>query len=84
MCALPCRGTTDKSAARVRNQERRTSSSGDPLFQAALLRHAGLCCSGEKIFLATGETAMVIRKNKTFKTRRKERAEVLYQHRRER
>jgi len=47
---------------RVRNQERRTSSSGVPLFQAALLRQAGLFGSGEKIFRATYETAMVIRK----------------------
>jgi hypothetical protein len=63
----------------LENQERRTSSSGDPLFEAALLRQAGLYCSGEKIFLATCETAMVIRK-KHLKTKRKKSAEVVYQH----
>jgi hypothetical protein len=47
---------------RVRNQERRTSTSGGPVFQAALLWQVGLYSSGVKIFLATSETAMVIRK----------------------
>ena len=45
---------------RVRNQESWTSRSGDPRIQAALLRQAGLYCSGQKIYLATRGTAMMI------------------------
>ena len=44
---------------RVRNQERRTSRSGDPRIQAALLRQAALYCSGQKTSLATRGTAMI-------------------------
>ena len=47
---------------RVRNQEGRTSRSGDPRIQAALLRQAALYCSGQKTSLATRGTAMMIRK----------------------
>jgi len=47
---------------RVRNQERRTSRSGDSRIQAALLRQAGLYCSGQKTSLATRGTAMMNRK----------------------
>ena len=61
-CTLPCRGTTDASA--VEGEKPRTSRSGDPRIQAALLRQAGLYCSGQKTSLATRGTAMMIRKQK--------------------
>ena len=58
---------------RVRNQERRTSRSGDPRIQAALLREAGLYRSEQKKSLATRGTAMMIRKkDNTQSGRRKE------------
>ena len=55
---------------RVRNHEWRTSRSGEPRFQAVLLRQTGLYRSGQKTFLATGGTAMVIRNQNSTKTRR--------------
>ena len=36
--------------------------SGEPRIQAGLLRQAGLYSSGQKTFLATGGTALIIRK----------------------
>jgi len=46
----------------VRTQEWLSSRSGNPRFQAALLRQAGLYSSGQKTSLAAGVTAIVIRK----------------------
>ena len=47
---------------RVRTRKRRTLRSGDPRIQEALLRQAGLYCSGQNTSLATPGTAMMIRK----------------------
>ena len=55
---------------RVRTQERLSSRSGNPRFQAALLRHAGLYSSGQKTSLATGGRAMVFGKQYTKPGRR--------------
>ena len=58
---------------RVRNREWRTSRSGDPRFQAVLLRQTRLYRSGQKTSLATGGTAIVIINQNSTKTgRRKE------------
>ena len=48
---------------RVRNRERWTLRSGDHRIQAALLRQAGLYCSGQKTSLATRGIAIMIRKH---------------------
>ena len=61
-CTLPCQGTTDASAVEDKKPRMVNFGSGDPQIQAALLRQAGLYCSGQKTSIATRGTAIMIRK----------------------
>jgi len=61
-CILPCRGTTDASAVEGKKPRKVIFENWRPSDSRALLRQAGLYCSGQKTSLATRGTAMMIRK----------------------